>query len=377
MQYWQMRLTLYRESIKDMRETIKQLSMAIVVLFQVAIPAVFMFFLVGLGQLAESGQPISTYMAWLGGYGILIYGVFRFQRHAVLASTVTYWDKSLPVGKYQRVMVVIGLCLLAGNVFLILPLSLAFYLFISHLPQSLSLTGLEQLWPLTLACLWGILAVTLALYRHHFPLATLIVLPLITGWLSWYQPSFFWLALLILSPLFSVLDEQTGRFSQLRIRCFWQLLLAYQLRHWQSLLLKIVLSVLSSWFFASMKIQASEAAKQWIVLCCLFVSSSLAATIQFSLIEFQQHYRYFLSALPVSSALLKRQTCLFIAGVGVLFWLVMAAFIGFSVMTALCWTLFYVLGIWSVVHYQQRFFIPLIVLFVLLGFMSSQAFVSL
>jgi hypothetical protein len=74
-----------------MWETIQQLGTAIVFLFQVALPAVALFFLMGLGQLAEPELPTKTYVAWLGGYGVFVYGLMRFQRQAILARDDSDW----------------------------------------------------------------------------------------------------------------------------------------------------------------------------------------------------------------------------------------------------------------------------------------------
>jgi hypothetical protein len=352
-----------------MWETIQQLGTAIVFLFQVALPAVALFFLMGLGQLAEPELPTKTYVAWLGGYGVFVYGLMRFQRQAILALPVAFWDNSLPVENQQRVMTVIGLCLLAGNVFLLLPLGLLLYLLMTHLPESLTADGFKQLWPLMLSCLWAVQAVILALYRHRFPVLILVLLPSFVWLLSDYTSQSVWM--LMLGPILNLKRDEKPQGRRMKLQFFWQLLLAYQLKNWQSILLKGAALVLACLFFAAMKTQASIEAKSWVVLCCIFMSSSLAATVQFSLMEFRQQYHYFLSSLPMKTVNYRGQFLMFVGVFGLIFLLVTCFFIGFSIYTVLAWPVFYALGLWSVNQYRQRFFIPLIILFSLLGILTT------
>lgn len=361
--YWHLRLTFYRQSIKEMRETIQQLGMAVVVLFQVAIPAVFLFFLMGLGQLAEPEQPTSNYVAWLGGYGVLIYGVIRFQRQAILALPVKFWDNSLPVGSGDRVIVVILLCLLAGNVFLLLPVGLLIYLLLSHIPESLSVDGLKQLWPLLISCLWGIQSMLLALYRRRFPLLTLVLLPVFVWLMDSLGEQPWWLLMLMLGPVLGFKTDKAFWQGKVKLHFFWQLLLVHQCKNWQSALLKMASLTLCCIFFATMAEQVSTSTRHWVVLCCIFISASLTSTIQFSLNGFKQQYRYFLSSLPVSGDIYRRQFLLFTGAVGATFLLVTCLFIGFSMLIVVAWTLFFCIGVWSINRFRQRFFIPLIAVF--------------
>jgi hypothetical protein len=376
MQYWQMRLTLYRESIREMRETIQQLGMAVAVLFQVAIPAVFFFFLVGLGQLAEPDQSIETYLVWLSGYGVLMYGLIRFQRKAILASSVRFWDSSLPATELQRSLAVIGLCSVAGNIFLVLPIGLMLYLMLSRITEVFSSNGFEQLWPIMLTCIWGIQSTVLALYRRYFPLLVLVVLPAGVWLTSFYSAELYGLTILLLGPVLTLFIAERPFEKQIKLSAFWQLLLVYQLNSWQSFLLKVTGIILCCLFFAKMRAHTPGDIEHWVVLCCIFLSASLASTIQFSLLEFQQRYRYFLAALPIPPSQYRRHIVLFIGGFGLSFLLVTGTFVGFSVEPLVFWIMFYTVGIWSVKRYKKRFFIPLIILFVLFAFMYSYDFIT-
>ncbi len=370
--YWRFRLAFYRQTIKEMREAILQLGAAVVVLFQVAIPAVFLFFLMGLGQLADPGVSPSDYAIWLGGYGILMYCLMRFQRNAILALPIKFWDSGLPIETHQRIMVLIGLCMLAGNVFLLLPIGLLLYLWGTHLPESLSFVGFKQLWPLLLSCFWGIHSTIIALHRQRFPLLILVILPILIWLLSLNTSGPLWLLFFLLGPVLGWKGSHKAWNVGGKLGSFWQLLLAYQFKNWQSFLLKITALILSLRFFTTMLEHTSFEAKNWVVLCCIFMSATLASTIQFNLTEFKQQYGYFLSSLPISRSSYRRQILSFIGVFGILFLCLTCLAVGFTAINIILWSMFYVVGIWSVDRLKQRFFIPLIILFCLFGILLAQ-----
>ena len=367
MSYWQLRLAFYREAIKSMRETLQQLGMAVVVFFQVALPAVFLFFLVGLGQLAEPSNSLAHYSAWLSGYGILIYGLLRFQRHAILGTAIKYWDSSLPIPESQRQLSTLGLSIVAGNVFLILPIGLLCYLFLTHIPESLSMTGIRQLWPLLITCLWGIQVSLLALHRQTFPVVSLIFVPFSLVFFADESMGSYWLLVLFIVPtLTSFIREQRFSVSP-KIYFLWQLFIRYQQVHWQGLLLRFIALALCSLFFYNLIANVSPITRTWVLLFAVFVTATLAATVQFSLINFRARYQYFLMSLPIEASMINVQLLLVVIFIGFVFVLVSSSFIGNHWLFYLAWLLLYFLGLWSVSRFKQRFFIPLIALFGVFG----------
>jgi hypothetical protein len=68
MSYWQFRLRLYNESLKQWLDSIKQLSMGIVALFPLALPALIFLPFVAWGVLADAGSENTLYLNTLWGY---------------------------------------------------------------------------------------------------------------------------------------------------------------------------------------------------------------------------------------------------------------------------------------------------------------------
>ena len=124
MSYWQFRLRLYNESLKQWLESIKQISIGIVALFPLAISALILLPFLALGVLADVSSENTLYLSTLWGYLLFLYSWMLIQRHGVLATQYRYYVDSLTVTDVKRKWCETGLIIYSANILLLGPLCL-------------------------------------------------------------------------------------------------------------------------------------------------------------------------------------------------------------------------------------------------------------
>ncbi|MDC8831748.1 DUF6136 family protein [Alteromonas gilva] len=158
MRYWQFRLKVYQQTLKDWLNSLRQASAALVALFPMALPALLLLPLLALGVLADNSSSSELYYYTLWGYLLLSFGWVSMQKEAINATRYALYDRALPAGSATRRFTHAGLLLYAANVFILGPLVVLLSMFYSHFHELLSVPLAEsfaQLMPIT-----GVLVLT-------------------------------------------------------------------------------------------------------------------------------------------------------------------------------------------------------------------------
>ena len=75
MNYWQFRIRLYHQSLKQWLDSIRQMSLAIVALFPLALFALVFFPFLAWGVMAESATNNDVWIQTLWGYLLFVYSL--------------------------------------------------------------------------------------------------------------------------------------------------------------------------------------------------------------------------------------------------------------------------------------------------------------
>ncbi|MGO4894133.1 DUF6136 family protein [Flavobacterium sp. W21_SRS_FM6] len=360
MSYWQFRLRLYNESLKQWLESVKQISYGLVALFPLAVPALIFLPFVAWGILADPGSEQTRYVNTLWGYLLFVYAWMHLQHHGIVATQHQYYVASLPTTDSKKQWVELGLIVYGANILLLGPL----YLLLSMLYQQAN-----TLWQLPLAFvieqltpILGLIALVsyycvAAVRVSTLPWLSLLLMPLfVLPWvteLAKGQCLVLWCAAILVErqlslPRFKLGSWPTG-FYRLQLQADIYSPRSESLRFVGVLLVSILLGLM----FHGVKPEAQSYVAGFLSFCAaLIMASSLFDAL--SLIE---RYQGYFNSLPVSTVKRLSQCvcyvlCKAIPG------LLLLAYIG--VFTAIHWGLwlvFYVTSLMGIMHRPKWFFI--------------------
>lgn len=176
MNYWQFRLTCYRDTLRQWVDSIKQLSLGLVALFPLALMAMIFIPLLVLGILADPQTSNHTYFTALWGYLLLLHSWLLLQKDGIKATRYSYYDASLPITLRHRYSIDVALIFYAGNLLLCAPIALLSLLLLRN-SDSVSVSGFWQFIPILGLVLFCTYYAFVAVYRRY-PWFSLLVLPL-------------------------------------------------------------------------------------------------------------------------------------------------------------------------------------------------------
>ena len=377
MSYWQFRLRLYNASLTQWLDSIKQLSMGIVALFPLALPALIFLPFVAWGILADTSSENTLYLNTLWGYLLFIYSWMLIQRRGVLATQHRYYIDSLAVTDVKRRWCEMGLIVYSANILLLGPLCLlllmvygaADRLFIFPLVHIV-----EQLAPIlglvALASYYSVCAVRVS----KLPWLSLLILPLSaipmadefakTQWLV------LWCVAIIIErqlpmPSFSLGTWPKGIF-RLQLQADLHNPRSEGLRFVALLLMTIMLGIM----FNGVKHEAQSYVAGFLSFCAALLMASSLFDSQALLRLYQPYF----SSLPISKYVLQSY-CLLYIGIKALPGLLLLSYVNlFSTMHWALWLLFYVASLVGILYRPKWFFIsPImsaIVVFLLMSIKS-------
>lgn len=181
MNYWQFRLKLYNESLKQWLDSLRQLSVGIVALFPLAMPALVFLPFVAWGILADSSSDNSLYLNTLWAYLLFLYSLMALQRNGIVAQQYGYYNASLAVSQSKQRWCELGLIIYSANVLLLVPLGLLVLMLYHASSQLLSLPIsfiIEQLAPITGLVFLASYYCVSAVKKPRLPWLSLLLLPL-------------------------------------------------------------------------------------------------------------------------------------------------------------------------------------------------------
>ncbi|WP_416307158.1 DUF6136 family protein [Neptunicella sp. SCSIO 80796] len=300
LRYWQFRIRIYHESLKQWLDSLRQISTGLVALFPLALPALILIPLLALGVLADSTSNNPLYLNTLWGYLLLLYSWMALQRDGIQARQYQLYIDSLPISAAKRHWCELGIILYGANIFVLGPLLLVVVMFFHQLGHAgaASISALlKPLLPIT-ALLFLSGYYSLSAVQGVRPWLSLLLLPLIAS--SWAnelvkgQWLIIWFAAIVVERQLPGLRVTLGSWPS----GFYRLLLQADMDNprneglrWVALLLLLIL--------ATICIQGVEPQVQpYIANLLSFVSAILIASSLFDVQAVRRQYQLYLASLP-------------------------------------------------------------------------------
>lgn len=359
MNYWQFRLQLYREYLKQWLDSIKQMSLAIVALFPLAISALILLPFLAWGVIAETASNNELWIYTLWGYLLFVYCWMILQKDGILGVQSKLYVESLPVSRSTRDWCELGLSLYGANLFLLGPLFIFLMLFKHGAEQVFHISFgyfIEKLAPATgllILCTYYCIS---AVKVTRLPFLSLFVLPLcMVPWsqeISKIQCLVLWCAAILFERIIPLPSIGIGNWLKGYYRLFLQGDLdsprAEGLRLVVLLLTLIMLQAMFNGVRADVKVNVAN-----------FISFTSAVLMASSLFDTQavcRQYHYYLSSLPISKFKLTMTSVSYVMLKALVGLTVIACLDIFELQHWLLWSLFYVSSLLGILSLPKWFF---------------------
>jgi hypothetical protein len=360
MNYWQFRLRLYNESLKQWLDSIKQISMGIVALFPLALPALIFLPFLAWNILADVSSENTLYLNTLWGYLLFLYSWMLIQRHGVLATQHRYYVDSLAVTDVKRQWCETGLIIYSANILLLGPLCLLLLMVYEGTNRFFTF----PLWYIVeqLAPIFGLVALisyysVSAVRVPKLPWLSLLVLPLgaipMAEALAKTQWLVLWCVAIIIErqlpiPSFSLGAWAKGLF-RLQVQADLQNPRSEGLRFVALLLMTIVLGIMHD--------GVKHEAQSYVAGFLSFCAALLMASSLFDSQALLRLYQPYFTSLPVSRHALQSH-CLLYVGIKALPGLLLLSVVDlFSVIHWVLWSIFYITSLVGIFYRPKWFFI--------------------
>tara|TARA_R110002167_G_scaffold361000_1_gene578867 strand:- start:1362 stop:2495 length:1134 start_codon:yes stop_codon:yes gene_type:complete len=364
MSYWQFRLRLYNESLKQWLESLKQISMGLVALFPLALPALIFLPFVAWGILSEANSENTLYLNTLWGYLLFLYSWMLLQRHGILATQHTYYIDSLAVTHSKRQWCETGLIVYSANILVVGPLGLLLLMVYQGGNRFLTLPFgqiVEQLAPIIgLVALVSYYSVS-AVRVPKLPWLSLLLLPLalipMAEELSKIQCLVLWCAAILIERRLPVFSFNLGAWPKGLLRLQVQADLHNPRSEGLRLVALLLMFILLGIMYSGVKPEAQSYIAGFLSFCAaLLMASSL-----FDSQALQRLYQPYFSSLPMSKYIMLGH-CLLYVGLKAIPGLLLLAYMGlFSAMHWALWLMFYITSLIGILVRPAWFFIGPIV----------------
>lgn len=360
MNYWQFRLKIYNQSLKQWLDSIRQISLAIVALFPLAIPALVFLPFLAWGVLADSASENDLYLNTLWGYLLFLYSWMRLQREGILASQYSLYLQSLSVSASKKSWCELGLIFYCANLLLLGPLFLFIVMFQKSTsnPVNLPLTVIvEQSVPISglllLASYYSVSAVKVC----RLPCLSLFILPLIgIPWaeeLTKGQWLVLWCMAILIERQLPIPTLALGNWP----KGIYRLMLRSNIANSRSDGLRLVALLLMTILLRIGLEQVKPGAKPYIAGFLSFYSALLMASSLFDLQAFSRRYRYYLDSLPLPPGALLFHKLIYVTIKTVPGLLLLALFNLFSDTNWGLYLLFYLSSLAGILYRPKWFFL--------------------
>lgn len=374
MSYWQFRLRLYNESLKQWLESIKQISMGLVALFPLALPALIFLPFVAWGILADASSDNTLYLNTLWGYLLFLYSWMLIQRHGVLATQHRYYVDSLAVTNVKRQWCETGLIIYSANILLLGPLCLLLLMVYQGANRLLTFPlshVVEQFAPiLGLVALVSYYSVS-AVRASKLPWLSLLILPLVAIPMADDFVKVQWLVLWCVAiiierklptPSFSLGNWPKGLF---------RLQLQADLHNPRSEGLRFVALLLMTILLGIMHDGVKHEAQSYVAGFLSFCAALLMASSLFDSQALLRKYQPYFTSLPFSRYVLHSHCLLYVGTKALPGLLLLSYFDLFSAMHWGLWGMFYATSLAGILFRPKWFFmLPIISAIVVFLLMS-------
>ena len=364
MSYWQFRLRLYGEYLKQWLDSIRQMSLAIVALFPLALSALVFFPFLAWGAIAESATNNEVWIYTLWGYLLFFYSWMVLQRDGILGVKHRPYIDSLAVSRSKQDWCELGLTLYGANLFILGPLFIFLVLFkhgaeqVLHLPFIHVVEKLAPATGLLILCTYYCIA---AVKVKRLPWLSLFILPLfMLPWsqeLTKIQCLVLWCVAILIERNIPMPSISIGTWLKGSLRLFFQADIASPRAEGLRLVALLLMLIMLRAMFNGVPIEVKSYAASFLS----FTSALLMASSLFDTQALCRRYQYYLTSLPLSKFRLQLVSVSYV----MLKALVGLAFIAYLDMFELqhwaLWSLFYMTSLIGILYLPKWFFsLPII-----------------
>lgn len=303
MNYWQFRLRVYRQALYQWLESVKQISVGLVALFPMAMPALILIPLMALSVLADPGADNQLYFTTLWAYLLFTYSLVALQRDGITASAYHSYNSSLPISQITRRLTELGITLYAANLLVLGPFILLSIMSVGHSEdirlQPIGVTS-GQLFPIialvALSAYYSISAV-----QQRLPWLSLLLMPFVGVAFSATLIKSQWLAIWFVAILLERYKPLNGFALGAFPHGIWRFYLQADISAPKKNLIRYV-AVILLLILADICIQSVRAdVKEYAAYFFSFLFGVLLATKLMDIQRLRYEYYFYLSALPYSS----------------------------------------------------------------------------
>lgn len=359
MNYWRARLRIYHQLLKQWLDSIRQMSIAIVALFPLALSALLLLPLLAWGMIGDANTNNETWVYTLWGYLLFVYSWMVLQREGISGSNYKYYLDSLGVSRAKQSWCTLGISLYGANVFVLGPLFI-FLMVFKHATELISIMPMgdiiEQVAPAAgLMFLSSYYAIS-AVHMKRLPWASLLVLPFVLLFchdsVSKIQCLVLWCVAILIERNVKLPQMVLGAGFSGLFRLFLQDDLAAPrrdgLRYVSLLLLFIVMRIM----FLGVPAESKSSVAHFTGFCTAVVMASSL----FHSKSLVQKYPYYLSSLPCSTFKFFGYAISY-GLIKTIPWLVLMGALGwFSAEHWLLWGVFYITTLMGIIVAPTYFF---------------------
>lgn len=359
MNYWQFRLRLYREYLKQWLDSIKQMSLAIVALFPLALSALVLFPFLAWGVLAESATDNEVWIYTLWGYLLFVYSWMILQRDGILGDKHRLYINSLAVSRSKKDWCELGLSLYAANLFVLGPLVIFLMLFkhgaeqVLQIPFSHFIDKIAPAAGLLMLCTYYCLA---AVKVRRIPFLSLFMLPLfMLPWsqeLTKIQCLVLWCSAILIERVIPMPSIGIGTWLKGYYRLFFQGDMASPRAEGLRLVALLLMLIMVRAMFNGVAVEVKTNVASFLS----FTSALLMASSLFDTQALCRQHQYYLTSLPVTKFKLTMTSVSYV---------MIKALVGLSVIACLdifelqhwaLWSFFYVTTLLGILYLPKWFF---------------------
>ena len=299
MMYLQLRFKIYHNELKQMLSSISQLFIFLSLMLQIALPAALLTALISLSVIESSQTAISSRIPYQLGYFLFLYFIVRVQKKAIFVEVSQLYLASLPITKVQKYCATIMLIGLAGNLPLLIPLSVLIAnlnasAFTDHLYFSLFVVAI-------------VLNVWLALRGRHFPWLSLLFYPLFMHFYATQMSDSLssdvlngcWLIMFIID--YFLKPAAIMKKHHLPMKYYWQIKWIEIKENPTPLLSRIFICALSIVLVGYTQNELATVASGQLQIIFCYIMSLVIGSFQFDNEKFYLRYRLYLASVLLSS----------------------------------------------------------------------------
>lgn len=353
MSYLALRWQIYHDELKQLIASVGQLFTFVTLVLYLALPIMILMPLVWLSIIADTETTLQDRVIYQWSYFFLLFCLIRVQRKAILASKYQHFLSSYS----QRVIIsrttTALLTIVAGNLLLLAPLLLSFYI------PSWQVFWQQLHFPLFTLISWLVAYGAINLAR--IPWLSLLCLPIVLLLLPGeFTMTASWLNFIVLFVMtIEILIEPFAHIKPLLLptKYYWQVRLVAMMSSPSNTIIRLFIIVVLLSLLAYVQQQMAQVSQGYLQVLFCWLLALLLGSFQFDNEAFNQQYEHFLASLLSRARTRYITDILPVITLAVLVSIVLQSKLGFSTFVLILLPIGTLITIITTSKYQRNFFI--------------------